>query len=140
MLKYTMAATLVAAVAAVAALAAMANPFSPDSAAHAAPTPTFEVQVACAHPNANQVSVSVDAHHKPGIRSVQIILLRGAPGPVAQSETPFNVFRGRLPKGYVDTVIMEDPVPGDWDTYQVRVILYGRHKTLGTFNSPAVSC
>lgn len=138
MLKYVVIATVALVVG---ALAWAANPVAEDEPARAAPAFTFNLQVSCVDPNSNEVGVSVDAAFKPGVRTVQLILLRGNPGPVADSEMPLNLStRGRLPKTYSGTAIMLQDEFGDSDMYRVMAQLHGRHNIVASFDSGGFSC
>lgn len=122
------------------ALAWAANPLAEDEPARAAPAFTFDVQVSCVDPDSNEVSVSVDAAFKPGVRAVQLVLLRGNPGPVADSEMALNLStRGKLPKTYVGTTTVQDEF-ADSDTYRVIAQLHGRHNVVDSFDSGGFPC
>ena len=110
-----------------------------EGALAAAPQPSMQVQVTCTDAAANQLSVDVSAANQQGIRRISLILFRGAPGAVADAETPLNLDRGRLPKEFSTNVGLSDGGIA-WETYQVRAQLHDRHGLALSWDSAPISC
>jgi len=105
----------------------------------AGPQPSMQVQVTCTDAAANQLSVDVAAANQQGIRKVSLILFRGAPGAVADAETPLNLDKGKLPKEFTTNAGLSDSGIA-WTTYQVRAELHDRHGLALTWDSAPISC
>ena len=110
-----------------------------EGALAAKPQPSMQVQVACTDPAANQLSVDVSAANQQGIRKISLILFRGAPGAVADAETPLNLDKGKLPKEFTTNAGLSDGGVV-WTTYQVRAQLHDRHGLALSWDSDPISC